>query len=103
MGNVATGNVHVSNGSTKAIRVRVCQEEVRLKAIDVSGKVGAPFALEAKVKVELDHSLDEKGFARIGPGHSLEFDIETLRGKEEYITVGHYIYLFIGIGDLVVN
>jgi len=82
------GNVHVANGSSRTIRARASQEKIRVKEIDATGKLSFPFSLEASVKLELEHSLDELSFARIGPGESLEFDLSIISG-DEYITVGN--------------
>jgi len=81
------GNVHVANGSSKIIRARACQVKIHVKEIDASGNISFPVKLDATVKVQLEHSLDELSFARIGPGESLEFDLKAILGGEEYITV----------------
>ena len=80
------GNIHVANGSSRTVRARACQEKIHVKEIDATGNLSFPFKLDASAKVQLEHSLDELTFARIGPGESLEFDLKVL-GGEEYITV----------------
>jgi len=81
------GNIHVANASSRPIRVRVSQTKVNIKEIEMAGKIAAPFSLDAKVKLSLDHTLDIAGFACIGPGESLEFDVDNMTWQSEYITV----------------
>ena len=80
-----SSSIHVGNASSSPIRVRVAQEETHVKEIDATLALALtpPFKLDANVKTKLDRSLDVTGFARVGPGEALEFDLP--KGKRNSV------------------
>jgi len=78
------GNVHVANGSSAPIRVRVSQMKLDIKDIEMSAKVSA---LEGSFKANMVWDPDQSGFVLVGQGECLEFDVDDLSWSEGYVTI----------------